>query len=124
MLKTVDVILVVAMLSAASWTFAVKHQAGIYEDALRDIDRQIAQERDTIALLEADLSMLGQPMRLQRLADSFEAELALAPLRPEQIVSQDELPAPPVKDVPAEGEAGGQGTQELAAASAGGRTVR
>ena len=95
MLKTLDIILVVVMLSAAAWTFAVKHQSEVYEEALRDVDRQIALERDTIALLEADLSLLTQPIRLQRLADAFQDELGLAPLEAQQIVGPDELPAEP-----------------------------
>lgn len=101
MLKTLDVILVIVMLSAAAWTFAVKHQSEVYEEALRDVDRQIALERDTIGLLEADLSLLKQPIRLQRLAEAFQDELGLAPLEPQQIVGPDELPAEPAVLEPA-----------------------
>lgn len=96
MLKTVDILLVALMLSTAAWTFGIKHEAEVLEEQLRTVERQIAQERDSIALLEADWSLLDQPYRLQRLADAFEGELGLAPAQPEQIVLPDELPAEPV----------------------------
>ena len=100
MLKTFDIVLVALMLCATAWTFGVKHEAGLLEDQLRLVEREIAHERDTIALLEADWSLLNQPYRLQRIAAAFEDELGLRPFAPEQIVAPDELPAQPVRLVP------------------------
>ncbi|MFD2237372.1 cell division protein FtsL [Aureimonas populi] len=97
MLKTVDIVLVAIMLCVAGWTFGTKHEAELIEERLRVVERQIAQERDTISLLEADWALLDQPYRLQRLADAFAEELGLAPLEPEQVVAPDELPAEPVR---------------------------
>lgn len=108
MLKTVDIVLVALMLCATAWTFSVKHEAEIIETQLRAVERQIAHERDTISLLEADWSLLNQPYRLQRLATAFEDELVLKPFEPAQIVSPDELPAEPVRLEPIPlGEMGG-----------------
>lgn len=100
MLKTVDIVLVALMLCATAWTFGVKHEAELMEEQLRLVEREIAHERDTITLLEADWSLLNQPYRLQRLATAFEAELGLKPFEPTQIVGPDELPAEPVRLIP------------------------
>lgn len=100
MLKTVDIVLVALMLCATAWTFGVKHEAELIEEELRLVERQIAHERETIALLEADWSLLNQPYRLQRLTTAFEAELGLKPFEPTQIVGPHELPAPPLVVVP------------------------
>lgn len=95
MLKTLDVILVAALLSAAAWTFGMKHEAENLEAEVRLMDRKIAQERETIQLLSADWSLLNQPYRLQRLAEAFEGTLKLKPINPEQMAAANELPAPP-----------------------------
>jgi hypothetical protein len=100
MLKTLDMVLVALMISAAAWTFKVKYEAEALESAVVAIDRQAQLERETISLLEADWSLLNQPDRLQRLAEAFKADLSLEPLKPEQIVEPDELPIKPVNLVP------------------------
>ena len=53
---------------------------------MRKIEREIRFEEDTIDLLKADWSLLTQPSRLQKLAEIYQAELALQPIEPHQIV--------------------------------------
>lgn len=101
MLKTLDVLLVVALLGGASWTFAGKYGAEALEGEVRALDRSIAQERETIQLLQADWSLLNQPMRLEKLARAFESELKLVPVQPQQIVEPNGLPSAPMA-LPAE----------------------
>jgi len=96
MLKTLNVLLVAAMLGAASYTYKIKHEAEELEQQVAKIDHKIALEKETIALLDADWTLLNQPSRLQRLATIYEDELQLKPMRPDQIVASDELPAEPV----------------------------
>jgi hypothetical protein len=100
MLKTIDVVLIAVMISAAAWTYQIKHQAETVEAELAQVERRIALEKETIQLLEADWSLLDQPPRLQRLVQAFETELQLKPMRPDQVVEPDELPARPVNLVP------------------------
>ncbi|KAA0972577.1 hypothetical protein FPY71_05725 [Aureimonas fodinaquatilis] len=100
MLRPLDIVLVAVMLGAATWTFSIKHEAEAVEEALRDVDRRIGLERDTISLLEADWSLLNQPYRLQRLANAFSSDLSLVPITPEQIVGPEELPSEPVPVMP------------------------
>ena len=100
MLKTVDIVLIAVMISAAAWTFKIKYEAEGIEQQVAAIERRIALERETITLLDADWSLLNQPDRLQRLAEAFKGDLGLEPLKPEQIVEPDELPAQPINLVP------------------------
>lgn len=105
MVKTLDIVLVAVMISAAAWTFKIKHEAEELESQLARVERDIRAEKETIALLEADWSLLDQPRRLQRLAEAFSDELALSPMRPDQIVTPDQLPARPLDIVPTPGGA-------------------
>ncbi|WP_102958931.1 cell division protein FtsL [Mangrovicella endophytica] len=102
MLKTIDIVLIALMVSAAAWTFGIKYDAENIEEQVAKVSRKIDLERETIALLDADWSLLNQPARLERLSDAFKGDLALEPVRPDQIVAQDELPAQPVLMVPNE----------------------
>ncbi|WP_152045942.1 cell division protein FtsL [Aureimonas psammosilenae] len=92
MLKTIDTILIALMISAAAWTFKVKYEAETTESQVAAIERKAQLERETIALLEADWSLLNQPDRLQRLAQAFKGDLALEPVLPQQIAEPNEIP--------------------------------
>ncbi|MBO0662795.1 hypothetical protein J1C48_09410 [Jiella sp. CQZ9-1] len=83
------------MLGAAAYTYRIKHEAETIEEQVAKVDRKISLEKETISLLQADWTVLDQPARLQRLANIYDAQLQLKPISPEQIVTADELPAPP-----------------------------
>ncbi|MCQ8783957.1 cell division protein FtsL [Mangrovibrevibacter kandeliae] len=100
MLKTIDIVLIAVMVSAAAWTYKIKHEAELIEDQVAAVQHKIDLEHETIALLQADWSLLNQPNRLQRLAEAFQDQLHLMPIQPDQIVEPDELPAEPVHLVP------------------------
>ena len=100
MLKTLNTLLIAAMLGAAAYTYDIKHEAELLEAEVSKVDRKIALEKETISLLEADWTLLEQPGRLQRLVDIYADELQLKPIRPEQIVEPDELPAPRAVPLP------------------------
>jgi hypothetical protein len=94
--RTSDIVLIAAMVAAAAFTYKTKHEAEDLQASLRRIDQQIRFEEDTIDLLKADWSLLTQPARLQKLSQTFQAELGLQPLEARQIVGLDELPARPL----------------------------
>ena len=98
MWKTLDVLLVVAMLGGASWTFAQKYGAEAIELEVMLLDRKIALERETLQLLQADWSLLNQPVRLEKLARAFDADLKLVPVQPQQIVEPNGLPSAPIAE--------------------------
>jgi hypothetical protein len=98
--RPTDIVLIAVMVSGAAFTYQTKHHA---EDVLRDLRRleaQIRFEEETIDLLKADWSLLTQPVRLQRLVETFHAELNLQPVDARQIVDPSEIPLRP--PVPAE----------------------
>ena len=95
MMRIVNIVLVVLMLGAATWTYAVKHRAERSVAAIDELERRIALEKDTINLLKADWAYLSRPSRLQTLADLYGEELQLQPTEPQQIVHPNELPAAP-----------------------------
>ncbi|MFZ2102807.1 MAG: hypothetical protein WAU86_19810 [Oricola sp.] len=111
MMRVINIVLVVLMLGAATWTYNVKHTAERNLADIRDLEQRINLEKDTISLLEADWSLLDQPARLQALSDLYATELQLRPTEPRQIVHPNELPAPP--EIPA-----GDGIADIIAGAA------
>lgn len=95
MMRIVNIVLIVLMLGAATWTYAVKYTAERNLAQIEDLERRIALEKETINLLEADWAYLSQPARLQTLTDLYGEELQLRQTEPRQIVHPQELPAPP-----------------------------
>ena len=92
MMRTLDLVLVGAMIAAATVTYQIKHAAEGKLEEVRELQAQITLQEETIDLLEADWSLLNQPSRLQRLSTAFEAELGLKPIEPWQMAEPDELP--------------------------------
>ena len=101
MLRTLDLIMICAMIAAAAFTYQVKHAA---EDKLEEVQKlqaSIKQQEATIDLLEADWSLLNQPSRLQSLSTAYEAELKLKQMKPNQMAGTDELPGTASEFAPA-----------------------
>ncbi|KGF70578.1 hypothetical protein LL06_04235 [Hoeflea sp. BAL378] len=92
MLRTLDLVLVGAMIAAATVTYQIKHAAEEKLAEVADLQAQIRLQEETIDLLEADWSLLNQPSRLQRLSTAFEADLGLKPIEPTQMAKPSELP--------------------------------
>jgi hypothetical protein len=106
MLRTLDLVLVGAMITAATITYQIKHNAEEKLAEVRELQAAIKLEEETIDLLEADWSLLNQPSRLQSLSTAFETELQLKPIEPTQMAAPDELPGRAADFAPllAEGE--------------------
>ncbi len=92
MLRTFDIILVVVMTGAATVTYSIKHRAELKLEEVRKIEADIRLEKDTIDLLKADWALLSQPNRLQKLIDTYNADLALVPTASTQLARPNELP--------------------------------
>ncbi len=107
MFRTSDMILITVMVGAAAATYHIKHRAEATLAEMRTLDRQIQFERDTIDLLKADWSLLTQPRRLQHLAQTYQVQLGLQTLDPNQIADVSDIPQRPVgiDDILAEEEA-------------------
>lgn len=100
MLRTFDIIMIAAMLVAATVTYTIKYDAEKQIAVIAKLKRQIDSEKDTITLLRADWALMNQPGRLQSLVGVYEKELNLQPIEAEQLVlSVNEIPERPVDDI-------------------------
>ncbi len=100
MLRTFDIIMIAAMLVAATVTYTIKYDAEKQIAVIAKLKRQIDSEKDTITLLRADWALMTQPGRLQSLVGVYEKELNLQPIEAEQLVmSVDEIPERPLDDI-------------------------
>ncbi len=97
MFRTVDMVLIAVMVSAAAFTYKTKHDAERQFAEIRKIRTDIRTEQETIDVLEADWSLLTQPARLQRLSEIYRAELKLKPVEAHQIIEISDLPAAPLE---------------------------
>jgi len=95
MIRIVNIVLIVLMLGAATWTYAVKHRAERNVAEINELERRIKLEKESIDLLQADWAYLSQPSRLKTLADQYGEQLQLQQTEPQQIVHPNELPAAP-----------------------------
>jgi hypothetical protein len=119
-LRTFDIILIGLMITAASVTYKIKHDAEKQMTQVSKLERMIADERDTIDLLKADWSLLTQPNRLQKLVETYHDQLQLQFVEAQQIVGLNELPQPKpavenfksIADIITEADAGALGTDD------------
>ena len=100
MIRSSDIVLTGLMIAAAIWTFQIKYQTENSADTVSSLQAKINREKTKIDLLEADISVLSQPARLQDMADRFSKELELKPLDIDQIITPDELPPIRLPDDP------------------------
>jgi cell division protein FtsL len=99
MLRAFNACLVLAVLASAYVLYSLEHSIRGMERQIARTDAAIANEKETIGLLNAEWSSLVRPERLQRLA---EQHLKLKRISPDQFVKINELTAripaePPVK---------------------------
>jgi hypothetical protein len=95
MFRTQDVLLIALMVATAGGTYKVKHEAQVRLNQISKLQRDIRFEEDSMELLKADWSLLTQPARLQKLAETYGNELALQPLNARQIVGLADIPMKP-----------------------------
>ncbi len=96
MFRTSDIILITVMIGAAAATYTIKHRAENTLGEIRQLDREIRFEEDTIDLLKADWSLLKQPSRLQALTETYQDDLELQDLDPNQIGDISQIPQRPL----------------------------
>jgi cell division protein FtsL len=128
MLRFINICLVLGLVALACVIYQVKYQAKGIDAEIRTLNGQIDEERDAIAVLRAEWSLLNRPERIERLAQKH---LKLAPAKPVQIVTLDkvtdrdfdperlkqETPAP-AADAPAAKSAPPEGKPKVSIASA------
>ncbi len=100
MLRTLDLIMIAAMLVAAAITYTIKYDAEKQIAVIAHLRHQIDRERDTITLLRADWALMTQPGRLQTLVGVYDKELNLKTIEASQLATSiDDIPERPVDDI-------------------------
>lgn len=92
MLRTIDIIMILVMVSAAAVTYRIKATSEDQLQQVRKLERQIAHEEDAIDLLKADWSLLTQPSRVQRLVDAHKEALELEATDSTQVTGLESVP--------------------------------
>jgi len=96
MFRISDMVLIAVMVAAAAFTYITKHDAEAELSKLRKLEAAIRFEEESIDVLKADWSLLTQPARLQKLAETYRDELHLVPVEAHQIGELTELPPRPL----------------------------
>jgi hypothetical protein len=88
-------LLLAAMIVGAVVTYQLKREAEIAAADVARLRGEIAAEREAVALLRAEWSMLTQPGRLQTVVEQNPDRFRLAPFSPAQIATIGEIPMRP-----------------------------
>lgn len=86
MLRCLNICLVLGLVALAYVIYQVKYQARGLDADISALDKRIDEERDAIAVLRAEWSLLNRPERIERLARKY---LKLTPAKPSQLVTLD-----------------------------------
>lgn len=126
MLRFVNICLVLGLVALAYVIYQVKYQSRGLDGEIASLGKRIDEERDALAVLRAEWSLLNRPERIERLAQKY---LKLAPAKPSQLVTVDtvserdfararvEVAAPAAAPVPAAKAAKPAGKQPAAVAN-------
>jgi hypothetical protein len=104
MVRTLDFIMIAALIGTAGYTFKIKHDAEQAAARVETLETRLRLEREAIDILKADWSLLTSPDRLERLVERHKEELGLEPASPRQIVTIDKIPERPPELAPIDGE--------------------
>ena len=91
-----NLLLLAAMLIGAVVTYDMKHKAEVAAAEVARLQAEIAREKDALALLKAEWSLLTQPGRLQSVVQKYADHFQLEQFSPKQIATIDEIPMTPV----------------------------
>ena len=86
MLRFINICLVLALVALAYVIYEGKYEARALDEDIGGLRKDIETERDAVAVLRAEWSLLNRPERIERLASKH---LKLAPARPQQLVTLD-----------------------------------
>ncbi|MEM8876410.1 MAG: hypothetical protein AAGD23_00920 [Pseudomonadota bacterium] len=96
--RIIGLSVMVIMVVAAVSLYGFKHEAQDRRAHIADLRVDIAEEREKIALAEAEWTTLNDPARIQALAEQF---LELEPMAPDQTIAMSEVPMRPQPEGPA-----------------------
>ncbi len=88
MLRFVNICLVLGLVALAYVIYQSKYEAHALDERIIVLNKEIETERDALAVLRAEWSLLNRPERIERLAQKY---LKLAPAHPQQLLILDEV---------------------------------
>jgi cell division protein FtsL len=88
MLRFVNICLVLGLVALAYVIYQVKYEARALDEEIASLGKEIDTERDSLAVLRAEWSLLNRPERIERLAQKY---LKLGPVQPRQLVTLDSV---------------------------------
>ena len=86
MLRFVNICLVLGLVALAYVIYQVKYESRGLDAEISSLNKRIDEERDALAVLRAEWSLLNRPERIERLAQKY---LKLAPAKPSQLLTVD-----------------------------------
>ncbi|KAB2866666.1 MAG: hypothetical protein F9K43_15485 [Bauldia sp.] len=99
--RIIGVVLVLLMIAGAAVTYDMKYRASVAAQRVARLHAAIGKEKEAIALLKAEWSVVSQPGRLQAIATRYQDHFRLEPFSPSQVATLDEIPLKPVEAKPA-----------------------
>ena len=92
MTRWLQMVSVLAAAGASVFVFQAKYRAETVAEHAGKLQRELDQENEILSLLEAEWSLLIQPVRVQELVERHAEQFKLQPLEPVQITRIEELP--------------------------------
>jgi len=97
------VLTVVSVIGLAFWAYRENYTTQTALDDAQELQIQIGDARDRLAILKAEWAYLNRPDRLRDLADLNFERLQLLPLRPDQFGRIEQVSYPPVENLVIDG---------------------
>ena len=97
------VLTVVSVIGLAFWAYRENYTTQTALDDAEELQIQIGEARDRLAMLKAEWAYLYRSDRLRDLADLNFERLQLLPLRPDQFGRIEQVAYPPLEGVELEG---------------------
>ena len=86
MLRFVNICLILGLVALACVIYQLKYESRGLDAEIALLGKRIDEERDALAVLRAEWSLLNRPERIERLAQKY---LKLAPAKPSQLLTVD-----------------------------------
>jgi cell division protein FtsL len=100
-MRLLNIGVIAALVLAAAYVYDIKYQSTLRAERVAKLRHDIQRERDAVASLRAEWARLGNPRRIQTLAQRF---LELKPFQTSQVDNFDSLPMRPPQIVQPESE--------------------
>lgn len=86
---------IICVVALAFWAYDENYQTQAAFDEVETLNREIADARSRLSVLNAEWAYLNRPDRLRALVDMNYTRLQLAPVQPAQFVQAQHLPMAP-----------------------------